>query len=254
VGKHSQTFNIFALGFIQSSEELHHRDLQIVASQIEESDVDGVGVVASDGEVYGCCGVFIDDSQSAEICDIGCIHEGHPGLEAPMRRNGQDRVLDVGIGLRAAELLDVLHDHADQLFERDGVFSLSEEVSSVFEAVALEGRGIEGLDEFVEVEVGGFGFFEALRVSIVLEVTHPFQETDLNIATYTPLWLFREEREFSTITRFLPGEMREAFQNSVPRSIPMTCEAAVATKRRMRTCWRTFMRKLYLLIHTYKFR
>lgn len=113
MGKHSQAFNIFALGFIQSSEELHHRDLQIVASQIEESNVDWVCVIASDGEVYGCSRILIDNSQRAEICDIGCIHEGHPGLEAPMRGNGQDCVLDVRVRLGAAELLDVLHDHAD---------------------------------------------------------------------------------------------------------------------------------------------
>jgi hypothetical protein len=29
------------------------------------------------------------------------------------------------------------------------------------------------------------------------------------------------------MTRFLPGEMREAFQNSVPKSIPMTCVSAM---------------------------
>lgn len=38
----------------------------------------------------------------------------------------------------------------------------------------------------------------------------------------TPLMVFLPDLEFSTITRFFPGLMRDAFQNSVPKSMPIT--------------------------------
>ena len=34
--------------------------------------------------------------------------------------------------------------------------------------------------------------------------------------------VFLSDREFSTMTRFFPGLMREAFQNYVPKSMPKT--------------------------------
>lgn len=40
------------------------------------------------------------------------------------------------------------------------------------------------------------------------------QSTEFNV--------FREDLEFSTITKFLPGLIRAAFQNSVPKSMPNT--------------------------------
>lgn len=88
---------------------------------------------------------------------------------------------------------------------------------------------IEGFYQFVQIEVGGFGLFEALGEGVVLEVADALEEGDLSGAKGTPLWLLREEREFSTITRFLPGEISEAFQNSVPRSMPITWEVARPT-------------------------
>ncbi len=38
----------------------------------------------------------------------------------------------------------------------------------------------------------------------------------------TELRVFRSDLEFSTMTKFLPGLIRAAFQNSVPKSIPKT--------------------------------
>jgi hypothetical protein len=38
----------------------------------------------------------------------------------------------------------------------------------------------------------------------------------------TPLMVFRPDLEFSTMTKFFPGLIKEAFQNSVPKSIPKT--------------------------------
>lgn len=197
-----------------------------MASEIEESDIDWIGVIACDGEVNSGSRIFIYYSKGTEIGNICRVHEGHPGSEAPMSRNSQDCILDIRIGLGTPELFDILHDHAHKLFQGKSILSLGEVVSAILEPISLKGSTIERFDEFVQVEVGGFGLLQTLGIGIILEVTHSIQEADLLITMLTPLWLLRDEREFSTITRFLPGEIREAFQNSVPRSIPMTCDAA----------------------------
>lgn len=90
---------------------------------------------------------------------------------------------------------------------------------------------VQGFYQFVQIEVGGFWFFEAFGEGVVLEVPDAVEECDLREGMLTPLWLFLEEREFSTMTRFLPGEISEAFQNSVPRSMPITCEHAEQINR-----------------------
>jgi hypothetical protein len=108
-----------------------------VTAEVEESDVDGVGVVAGDGEVDSCGRVLVHNAEGAEVCDVGGIDEGESGVEAPVGGDGKHCVLDVGIGLGTAELLDVSHDHAHHLFKGKRVLALREEVGAIFEAVAL---------------------------------------------------------------------------------------------------------------------
>lgn len=114
-----------------------------MASKIEESDIDGVGVIASDGEVNGGGRILIDYSKDTQIGNISSIDQGHPGLEAPMGRDSQDGILDIRIGLCTSKLLDILHDHADELFQGKGVFSLSEVISAILETIPLKRSAIE---------------------------------------------------------------------------------------------------------------
>lgn len=90
---------------------------------------------------------------------------------------------------------------------------------------------VQGFYQFVQIEVSGFWFFKTFGEGIILEVPNAIEECDLGEEMLTPLWLFLEEREFSTMTRFLPGEMSEAFQNSVPKSMPITCDHAEQISR-----------------------
>ena len=105
---------------------------------------------------------------------------------------------------------------------------------------------VEGFYQFVEIEVTYFWFFESLLQSIIFEVPDSFEEGNLGYDIFTPLLLFRPDREFSTMTRFLPGEMRDAFQNSVPKSMPMTCDWARASTKAMRTRDMIFIRLIIL--------
>ena len=53
------------------------------------------------------------------------------------------------------------------------------------------------------------------------------------------------------MTRFFPGEIREAFQNSVPKSMPMTWELAKQTSRKSEIAKKIFInQKLYFGFHT----
>lgn len=114
-----------------------------MASEIEESDIDWIGVIASDGEVDGGGRILIHYSEGTEIGNIGSIHKGHPGSETPMGRHSQDCILDIRIGLSTSELFDVLHDHAHQLFQGKGVLSLSEVVSAILEPISFKRCPIE---------------------------------------------------------------------------------------------------------------
>jgi hypothetical protein len=158
-----------------------------VASKIEESDIDGIRVVACDGEVNGCSRVFIDHSESAQIGNVSSIDQRHSGLEAPVGRHSQNCILYVRIGLSTSELFYVFHDHAHQLLQGKRILSLSEEVSAIFEAIPLKRSPIERFDELVQVEVSGLGLLQALGVSIVLKVAHSIQEANLHIIILTPL-------------------------------------------------------------------
>ena len=201
-----------------------------MAAEVEEADVDRLGIVSGDREMDGRSCVLVYEPQRVQLAYCGCVDQRHPCLEAPVRRHSEDRVLDVRVGLLAGVLLDVLEDHAHQLLQAHRFLALSEVVSPVFEDVAGKGiRVIEGFYQFVQIEVGGLGLFEPFGEGVVLEVSDALEEGDLSGTRGTPLWLLREEREFSTITRFFPGEIREAFQNSVPRSMPITCAVARPT-------------------------
>ena len=81
---------------------------------------------------------------------------------------------------------------------------------------------IQGFYQFVQIEIADLGLFHSLGQSVILEMPDAVKEGYLNQILVTPLLLFRPDRLFSTITRFLPGEIREAFQNYVPKSMPMT--------------------------------
>lgn len=68
---------------------------------------------------------------------------------------------------------------------------------------------------------GAFLIFYSL---IRLQRISSLLERQSTISTLvTELSVFRYDREFSTITRFLPGLIKAAFQNYVPKSIPNTC-------------------------------
>ena len=81
---------------------------------------------------------------------------------------------------------------------------------------------IQRFYQFVQIKIAHLRLLHSLGQSIILEVSNALKEGYLNEIFFTPLLLFLLERLFSTITRFFPGEIRDAFQNYVPRSMPMT--------------------------------
>lgn len=81
------------------------------------------------------------------------------------------------------------------------------------------------------------------------DVRCPEWWADINILI-TPFIVFRPDLEFSTITRFFPGLINEAFQNYVPKSMPNTWASE-------RTRIVNMSKKIFIfiipLIYTYKF-
>ena len=55
---------------------------------------------------------------------------------------------------------------------------------------------VQRLDEFVQIEIGGFRLFLSFGECVVLEVSDSIEECDLVRMGCTPLWLLRLDREF----------------------------------------------------------
>jgi len=60
--KHPHTFNILFSYRIKRTKELDNRYLQNVASKVEKSNVDRVGVITRDGEMNSSSRILIDEA------------------------------------------------------------------------------------------------------------------------------------------------------------------------------------------------
>ena len=144
-----------------------------------------------------------------------------------MSWNCKDSIFYIRFSLSTSVFFDIFQDHSNELLKAEGIFSFSEIIGSIFESITFKrSLLIQRFYQFVQIEIRCLWLFEAFAVSIILEVPDSFEKSNLYKPLCTPLWLFLDEREFSTITRFFPGEINEAFQNSVPRSIPITWDPA----------------------------
>ena len=165
-----------------------------------------------------------------------------------MSRHRQNGILDIRSSLITGILFDVLHDHSDHLLEGYTVISIHvEAVSSVLEFIALDRCFmVKRFYQFVQIEVCVLRFFLTLHKGIVFEMPNAIQKGNLHNNISTPLWLFLPDLEFSTMMRFLPGEIKAAFQNSVPKSMPMTWGETTRKRTSKLTSAKLFMDLIYI--------
>lgn len=107
--------------------------MEVVASHVEEADVNGVGVISGDSEMHSCCWVLVDQSKNAEICQVGSVDKGKLGFEPPMSRYSENCVFDVWASLLRTVFFNIFENHAYELFQRNSLIALSEHVGAVFE-------------------------------------------------------------------------------------------------------------------------
>ena len=140
-----------------------------------------------------------------------------------MSRYCQNWIFYIWISLMRTVFFDIFEYHGNHLFEWYHILSFLEIVGTVLKVISFKWfLMIKRFYQFVKIKITHFWFLQSLCQSIVLKMSNTFDESYLYVTLFTPLWLLRPDRVFSTMTRFLPGDIKDAFQNYVPKSMPIT--------------------------------